>query len=113
MSVGRTITRLTLAPTARTLPSGVPLARGINLSAPGVSDGHGHGVEGRTDYAGVPKWATRTDLASNGSGLISRTRLNCAFCFRSLFFSRGFEHLELEGDPIQVRRAVDAGQESA
>lgn len=77
MSFSRTVTRLTLAPTTRSAASGVPVARGINLQAPGAADAHaGHGAEGRTDYADIPKWATRTDFKSSGSGLVSRTRLN-------------------------------------
>lgn len=64
---------ITLVPTSKVLPSGVPVARGLNLSA---SAGHGHDEHHeaggpRTEFS-VPKFATSV------SGTISRTRITAA-----------------------------------
>lgn len=65
---------ITLVPTSRTLSSGVPVARGLNLGASAGSESHGHHDGGaRTDFS-VPKWAGRNDLGT--AGVASRTRVN-------------------------------------
>lgn len=64
---------ITLSSTTSILPSGTPLARGLNLGAIGSVDSHSnHGSSSRSDY-NIPKWATRNDLTS--FGVINRTRL--------------------------------------
>jgi hypothetical protein len=68
---------ITLAPTVKQAASGVPLARGLNLAASAGASAHGHGhgdSATRTDFAGIPKWASRTDVGA--SGLISRSKIN-------------------------------------
>lgn len=67
---------LNAAPTARTAASGVPAARGLNLAAAAPHDAHahGHGPTTRTDFATLPKWAKRTEVAQGG--LLQRARMN-------------------------------------
>lgn len=64
----------TLAPTVRTLASGVPLAPSLNLAAKPLADGHGHGAS-RADKPSA--WASSTTLSS--AGLISRTAFTGAW----------------------------------
>ncbi|KIY67447.1 ubiquinol-cytochrome c r [Cylindrobasidium torrendii FP15055 ss-10] len=58
----------TIAPTVRTLASGVPHAPALNLAAKPLADGHGHGTS-RADKPSA--WASSTTLSS--AGLVSRT----------------------------------------
>ncbi|TFK76790.1 ubiquinol-cytochrome c reductase iron-sulfur subunit [Pluteus cervinus] len=62
---------VTLAPTVRTLPSGVPVAPLLNLAArPAHHDDHGHGGAGpRVDTP--PRWSSGVSRTS--SGLVSKT----------------------------------------
>lgn len=87
MSVART--SITVGPTcARVLSSGVPVSRGLNLSARvgSVGDhGHGHGEGNRTEFTTVPKWATRIDVTSQG--IITRSHNNGQYLHRSLHFA--------------------------
>ncbi|KAJ7655195.1 Rieske [2Fe-2S] iron-sulfur domain-containing protein [Mycena polygramma] len=65
---------VTLTPSVRTLPSGVPAAPLLNLAARAPADphAHGHGAAGpRTDVA--PRWAGGVSRSS--SGLISKSYL--------------------------------------
>lgn len=74
---------VTLSSTTSILPSGTPLARGLNLGALGSSDSHGsHGVSARSDY-NIPKWAARNDVGP--MGIISRTRLTGKYLVESRF----------------------------
>lgn len=65
---------VTLAPTVRTLATGVPNAPLVNLAARApASHGHGHGAAGpRSDVP--PKWVGGVSMTS--SGLVSKTYLN-------------------------------------
>ncbi|PPQ92707.1 hypothetical protein CVT25_014014 [Psilocybe cyanescens] len=61
---------VTLTPTVRALPSGVPYAPLLNLSAKAPHDAHGHGHAGpRSDAA--PQWAG--GVSRTFSGLVSKT----------------------------------------
>ncbi|TEB35102.1 ubiquinol-cytochrome c reductase iron-sulfur subunit [Coprinellus micaceus] len=62
---------VSLAPTTRTLSSGVPYAPLLNLAvrAPHDAHGHGHGVEARSDVA--PQWAGGPSKV--GSSLVSKS----------------------------------------
>lgn len=63
---------VTLAPTVRTLSSGVPSAPLVNLAAKAPA-GHGHGASGpRSDVP--PKWAG--GVSQSHSGLVSKTYMN-------------------------------------
>lgn len=77
---------LTIPPTVRTLPSGVPTAPLLNLAAraPASSHGHDHGHAGpRGDLP--PRWAGGVSRTS--SGLVSTTYLTCmSFFFLTLEF---------------------------
>lgn len=68
---------LNAAPTVRSLASGAPAARGLNLAAAGAHDAHAHGATARTDFATVPKWAQRTGVKQGG--LFARARVNGKF----------------------------------
>lgn len=62
---------VTLTPTVRALPSGVPVAPLLNLSARAPHDphAHGHSAGPRSDVA--PQWAGGVSRSS--SGLVSKT----------------------------------------
>ncbi len=60
---------LYVAPTVRTLVSGVPSAPLLNLAAKPVGEAHGHGSSSRSDSPA--KWAGGVSLSS--SGLVSKT----------------------------------------
>ncbi|KAF5314085.1 hypothetical protein D9611_006768 [Ephemerocybe angulata] len=64
-------TAVSLAPTVRALPSGIPHAPLLNLAvrAPHDAHDHGHGVEARSDVA--PRWASGPSKV--GSQLYSKT----------------------------------------
>ena len=69
-STSRMTKFLTLAPTVRTLATGVPTARGLNLAATaGHSAHHAHSVGGPRANFDLPKWA------SSISGTASRTKI--------------------------------------
>ncbi|KAG8755133.1 hypothetical protein FRC12_010987 [Ceratobasidium sp. 428] len=68
-------TAVNLAPTAHVLPSGVPVARGINFAARAAASGHGdhHGAPStRSDRP--PAWASTVRLSP--AGIISQSRVN-------------------------------------
>lgn len=67
---------INLGPSARTLATGVPVARGINLAASaGQSHGHGHGAVGpRQDVDQIPKWVARVEVGP--LGLTQRSKQN-------------------------------------
>lgn len=71
---------VTLSPTVRTLPSGVPTAPFLNLTAraPTSSHGHGHGHANPRGDA-PPRWAGGVSRTS--AGLVSTTYLTCMSCF--------------------------------
>ncbi|RXW22898.1 hypothetical protein EST38_g2948 [Candolleomyces aberdarensis] len=62
---------VSLGPTVRALPSGIPHAPLLNLAvrAPHDAHAHGHGVQPRSDVA--PRWAGGASQV--GSGLVSKT----------------------------------------
>ena len=75
----------TLAPTVRTLPSGIPCAPLLNLSAKAPHDPHSHGHSDttvRSDLA--PRWAG--GLLRNSSGLVSKTFTTGHLLFSSVSF---------------------------
>ena len=78
---------LTLPPTTRVLPSGVPSASYVNLAAraPASSHGHGHGSSGpRTD---VPaKWAGGLSQ-STSAGLLSKSYATSMCLSLHIFYS--------------------------
>jgi hypothetical protein len=60
---------ISLSPSARSLASGVPAARAINLAASAgqSSHGHGHGSSGpRSDSQAIPKWVARVEVGPFG-----------------------------------------------
>ncbi|KAF8898435.1 Rieske [2Fe-2S] iron-sulfur domain-containing protein [Infundibulicybe gibba] len=64
-----------LAPTVRTLPSGIPAAPLLNLAARAPSSGHGHGHGAASPRSDVqPKWSG--GVSSTSSGLVSKTYIN-------------------------------------
>lgn len=65
---------VTLAPTVRSLASGVPNAPLVNLAARApAGHGHGHGAAGpRSDVP--PKWTGGVSMTSGG--LVSKTYMN-------------------------------------
>ncbi|KAF9023433.1 ubiquinol-cytochrome c r [Hymenopellis radicata] len=63
---------LYVAPTVRTLASGVPSAPLLNLAAKPLGEAHGHGSSSRSDSPA--KWAGGVSLSS--SGLVSKTVFN-------------------------------------
>ncbi|KAF8078312.1 Rieske [2Fe-2S] iron-sulfur domain-containing protein [Lyophyllum atratum] len=67
-------TAVTLVPTVRTLPTGVPIAPLVNFSVRAPSSGHDpHGVSGpRSDVQ--PRWAG--GLSRTSAGLVSKTYVN-------------------------------------
>lgn len=73
---------VTICPTVRTLPSGVPTAPLLNLvaRAPSHHHDHGHGHAGPRGDA-PPRWAGGVSRTS--AGLVSTTYLTCMSCFRS------------------------------
>jgi len=79
MSAGfaaRSVTRINVAPTVASLPSGVPKAAFLNLSAKAPHDAHGHGHNAslpRSDK--TPSWAGDVSIKN---GLVARTRINAA-----------------------------------
>lgn len=56
----------TLPPTVRTLPSGVPVAKYINLNARAPADEHGHGHDSVPRSDRPSKWAAGIQLSSGG-----------------------------------------------
>ena len=63
---------VTLTPTVRALPNGIPYAPLLNLAAKAPHDPHGHGHSDttvRSDFA--PRWAGGNSITS--SGLVSKT----------------------------------------
>ena len=82
------LTRLTLPPTLRALPNGVPMAMGINRDlppAPGGHDDHGGSSAARADK--LPSWA------GIASGVQNMTRLTR----QSLLLTRGNPIMSLAG----------------
>ena len=76
---------VTLTPTVRTLPSGMPYAPLLNLAAKAPYDPHGHGhsdIIVRSDI--VPQWAGGVSRSS--SGLVSKTFTTGHLLFSSLPF---------------------------
>ena len=73
---------VTITPTVRTLPSGVPTAPFLNLAAraPASSHPHSHGL-GHAGPRGdaPPRWAGGVSRTS--AGLVSTTYLTCMSCF--------------------------------
>ncbi|KAK4047831.1 ubiquinol--cytochrome-c reductase catalytic subunit rip1 [Microbotryomycetes sp. JL201] len=66
---------INVAPTARVLASGVPVARGLNLHASAGHDAHAHADgEARTAFDRIPKWSARTDVGV--AGLVARSHVN-------------------------------------
>ena len=73
---------VTLAPTVRTLPSGIPFAPLLNTAARAPHDAHGHGAAGpRSDVA--PRWVGGASLSS--AGLVSKTSTTGQFPLESTF----------------------------
>ncbi|SGY68865.1 BQ5605_C004g02925 [Microbotryum silenes-dioicae] len=71
---------ITLSATSRTLATGVPFARGLNLAAPAGASAadHGHGdASPRSDFGQIPTWSQKTELKSVG-GLVSRASVNAS-----------------------------------
>lgn len=62
---------VTLAPTVRTLPNGVPVASLLNLAvkAPHDAYSHGHGAGPRSDLP--PRWAG--GISTTSTGLVSKS----------------------------------------
>jgi len=75
-SLARSVTRINLAPTVSSLPSGVPKASFINLAAKAPHDAHAHGNHGpRADVP--PSWAGGVKLRSGSvNGFASKTFVN-------------------------------------
>ena len=64
---------VTLCPTVRTLPSGIPVAPLLNLSARAPSSGHGHDTHDGGPRSDIPpRWAGGVSR-NQSSGLISKT----------------------------------------
>ncbi|KAI5124393.1 hypothetical protein M0805_008278 [Coniferiporia weirii] len=69
---------ITLPPTVRALPSGVPSALHISFATRAPSDGHGHG-HGSAERSDAPAaWATRTSRTASGLVTKSFTTISSA-----------------------------------
>jgi len=77
LAAARSVTRVNLAPTVSSLPSGVPKAPFINLTVRAPHDAHSHHAPtSRSDKA--PSWASGVKLTSSPNGFVSYTRANAA-----------------------------------
>ena len=67
--------RVTLLPTVKTLASGVPTARGLNLAASaGHSAHHGHAAGGPRTNFNLPKWASSISGTQTKSKIVGTSR---------------------------------------
>ena len=76
---------VTLTPTVRILPSGLPYAPLLNLAAKAPHDPHGHGHSDTTVRSDIaPRWAGGVSRTS--SGLVSKTFTTGHLSFTSVSF---------------------------
>ncbi|KJA26112.1 hypothetical protein HYPSUDRAFT_36975 [Hypholoma sublateritium FD-334 SS-4] len=89
---------VTLSPTVRTLPSGIPFAPLLNTAARAPHDAHGHGAAGpRSDVA--PRWVGGISLSS--AGLVSKTSttVSPSVNFQQRFISTSVARKDAPGVP--------------
>ncbi|KAG8894126.1 hypothetical protein FRB99_001494, partial [Tulasnella sp. 403] len=112
MSAGlaRSVTRVNLAPTVSSLPTGVPKGPFINLAVRAPHDAHGHHGAPSTRSDVAPSWAGGI---SYKSGLSSRTFVNAAptvpGSFRYIHTSRSAKEEPHVPDYSAYKASSDSG----